>query len=219
MNVDSPGYKKVVEYFRHLGLTTDEITAYLHLLAKGPQTVLAISRGINTGRTKLYPLLDGLVQKQLITAHEKHYGTTYQAEPPNSIELLVKQAEKEAYNLRSDLSDALHKLKQIELTSPSSSSIQEFKGTDGLRQIYWQMSCYHGEKQIAPIKTVQKVLGSAFLAKNQAETATIYQNHPFEHEVYLYGSNVALLTPKSGVIIKNSLLADNYKTIFTTICK
>lgn len=219
MNVDSPEYKKVVDYLRHLSLSPDEITAYLYLLSHGPQTVLALSRGIKTGRTKLYPLLENLSEKQLILSNQRHYGTTYQAFSAESIELLVSETEKKAQSLRSDLPAILQNVKQLELTSPITSKINDYPDKDGLRQLYWETSQFQGEKLIAPLKSVQKTLGSAFLAKNPLNRAIIYQKHPFDQEIHLYGNNIALFSSDYGLLISNQLLVDHYKTIFNLLCK
>ncbi len=69
------------------------------LLQHGFQTVLTISRGLKTGRTKLYPLLEELAEKQLVTIHERHYGTSYEAQPPEVLELLVADREQKGGKL------------------------------------------------------------------------------------------------------------------------
>lgn len=79
MNVDKSPEQKVVAYLKQLGLEQEQALVYLYLLKNGPGTVLAISRGLKTGRTKLYPLLSDLADKQLIAVHERHYGTSYEA--------------------------------------------------------------------------------------------------------------------------------------------
>src|SRR5689334_14001984 len=93
--------QKVVRFLKQLGLNDEQAQAYLYLLQKGPQTVLSLSRGIKTGRTKLYPLLEDLAKRQLITIHERHYGTSYEAQPPAAIEFLILERERAAESLRS----------------------------------------------------------------------------------------------------------------------
>lgn len=215
MNVDKPVDKKVVNFLRHLNFSTDEIDAYLYLLAHGPQTVLALSRGIKTGRTKLYPLLDKLADKQLVTVHERHYGTTYQASSPAALEFLVAEAEQATNQLRSQLPGTLQLLNQVEQASPVSSYITEYTGLDGLKQLYWQTSQYAGERQVIAHPAIRKVLGAAFLAKHPLQTTNTAAK--LDQEVHVYGSTVAILNASGGVAIQNKELADNYRQLLSLL--
>ena len=62
--MDNAHVKKLVGYLKQLGLTAEQSAVYLHLVSKGPSSVLDISRGLKTGRTKLYPLLEELAKNQ-----------------------------------------------------------------------------------------------------------------------------------------------------------
>ena len=115
MNVEKQQQEKVVSYLKQLGLSSEQTLAYIFLLQHGPQTVLQISRGLNTGRTKLYPLLESLADKQLITVHERHYGTSYEAQSLDSLDFLVGEHERKATSLRSNLPAAQHVLQALTL--------------------------------------------------------------------------------------------------------
>src|SRR2546423_832410 len=130
MVVDKSAQQKVVGYLKQLGVDTEQAAAYIYLLQHGPNTVLAISRGLKTGRTKLYPLLDELAEKQLITIHERHYGTSYEAQPPETLDFLVSETERKASALRLSLPAALNILKSLELKSPTTSRVAEYRGVD-----------------------------------------------------------------------------------------
>ena len=58
MGVDNSYVEKVVGFLGQLGLGNEQAAVYLFLMKEGPGTVLSISRGLGSGRTKLYPLLD-----------------------------------------------------------------------------------------------------------------------------------------------------------------
>ena len=135
MIVDKSLQNKVVGYLKQLGLDQEQALVYLHLLEAGPSTVLAISRGLKTGRTKLYLLLDNLAEKQLIAIHERYYGTGYEAQKPEVIEFLVNEHERKAESLRSSLPAAINILKGMENNSPTHTKIREYRGVDGLKQM------------------------------------------------------------------------------------
>lgn len=165
MAVDKSLQKKVVGYLKLLGLNDEQAHVYLYLLAHGPSSVLTISRGIKTGRTKLYPLLESLSQKQLIVTHERHYGTSYEAQPPQAVEFLVSEKERVAQGLRSSLPAVLNTLGALQTESPSHSKIIEYKGVDGLKQMNFNLTKADGEYRTFELAGLDKHLGSHFADK------------------------------------------------------
>jgi sugar-specific transcriptional regulator TrmB len=165
MVVDKSLHQKVVRYLKHLGLEQEEALVYLHLLANGPQTVLAISRGLKTGRTKLYPLLEQLADKQLVHIHERHYGTSYEAQDPKVIEFLVNEHERKAESMRSSLPAALNILKDYRYDSPSTSKVIEYRGVDGLKQMNFNLTKASKEFRVFELAGLDKHLGAHFAEK------------------------------------------------------
>ena len=165
MDVDNSLENKVVGYLKQLGLDREQALVYLFLLQNGPDTVLAISRGLKTGRTKLYPLLEDLSEKQLITIHERHYGTSYEAQNPEVIEFLVSEKEHNAEALRSSLPAALNILQNIQNESPVHTKIIEYKGVDGLKQMNFNLSKAKNEFRVFELAGLDKHLGKHFAQK------------------------------------------------------
>jgi sugar-specific transcriptional regulator TrmB len=133
-------YNKVVTFLKHLGLDSEQAALYLYLQQHGQSTVLALSRGLDTGRTKLYPALEEMVAKQVVAVHERHYGTTYEALPPQNLEFLVAEAERKASGLRHDLGATLHALSTLAKNTGTTTRVIEYKGIDGLKQMNWNLA-------------------------------------------------------------------------------
>ncbi|HTE21670.1 MAG TPA: helix-turn-helix domain-containing protein [Candidatus Limnocylindria bacterium] len=167
MHEDKSQHKKVVAYLEHLGLSAERTQVYLFLLQHGPSTVLAISRGIKSGRTKLYPLLEELAEKQLLTIHERHYGTSYEAQPPASLEFLVTEYERKSENLRSNLPAALHFLQDMQQQAPTTSRIAEYRGVDGLKQMNFNLTRADKEFRVFELAGMDKHLGKHFAGKQR----------------------------------------------------
>lgn len=165
MPVDNTVIKKVVGYLKQLGLDDEQARVYLYLLEHGPSTVLAISRGIDSGRTKLYPLLEDLANKQLITTHERHYGTSYEAQQATALEFLVLERERKADGLRKNLPAVLSALSQLGINSPTQSRIVEYKGVDGLKQMNFNLTKAEGEYRVFELAGLDKLLGDHFADK------------------------------------------------------
>lgn len=170
MDVDKIQREKVVRYLRQLGLDAEESSVYLCLLGTGAQTVLQISKATSVGRTKLYPLLENMANKQLVTVHERHYGTTYEAQPPEVLEFLVSQYEQSVAQLRSNLPAATRLLQQIALTSPTTSRIAEYRGVDGLKQMNFNLTKAESEYRVIELAGLDKHLGKHFAEKMRERT-------------------------------------------------
>jgi len=165
MDVENNLQEKVVAYLEQLGLSGEQALAYLFLLQNGPQTVLALSRGLETGRTKLYPLLEDLATKQLITVHERHYGTSYEAQTPEVVEFLVSEKEQEAEKLRGGLKPITTQLQNLQMRSPTTSKIIEYHGIDGLKQMNWNLGKADGEFRVLELSHLSDHLGKHFAEK------------------------------------------------------
>ncbi len=165
MVVDKSVQLKVVRYLKHLGLDAEQADVYLYLLQHGPSTVLALSRGLKTGRTKLYPLLEDLAAKQLVAIHERHYGTSYEAQPPETLDFLVTEKERKAENLRGNLPAVTHALKALQLQAPTTSKVVEYHGTDGLKQMNYNLTKADGEFRVYELAGLDKHLGNHFANK------------------------------------------------------
>lgn len=165
MPVDKSVQDKVVRYLKQLGLATEQADIYLYLLSQGPATVLAISRGLKTGRTKLYPLLEDLAAKQLIAVHERHYGTSYEAQSPETLDFLVSEAERKAENLRSNLPAVAHALQALQIQAPTTSRVVEYRGVDGLKQMNWNLTKADKEFRVFELAGLDKHLGKHFADK------------------------------------------------------
>ncbi|MFO0970777.1 MAG: helix-turn-helix domain-containing protein [Candidatus Saccharimonadales bacterium] len=165
MHVDNSLQNKVVRYLKQLGLEREQALVYLFLLQNGQNTVLAISKGLKTGRTKLYPLLEELAEKQLVVIHERHYGTSYEAQKPEVIEFLVSEHERKAEALRSSLPAAVNILENLQQQSPTHTKIVEYRGIDGLKQMNFNLSKATKEYRVFELAGLDKHLGTHFAQK------------------------------------------------------
>jgi len=165
MDAEKSLKQKVVAYLRHLGVSADQSQAYLQLLQQGPQTVLSLSRHLKTGRTKLYPLLEDLAAKQLITIHERHYGTSYEAQPPDVLAFLVAEKVRQAENLQTALPSIQHTLTALQIHSPQTSRIIEYRGIDGLKQMNFNLTKAAKEFRVFELEALSMHLGTHFAEK------------------------------------------------------
>lgn len=177
---------KLVSFLKQLSLDDEQASVYLYLQENGPSTVLAISRGLQTGRTKLYPALDEMVRKQVVASHERHYGTTFEALPPENLEFLVSELERKADIARHNFKESIHAFSQLRANSPTGSKVIEYHGIDGLKQMNWNLvSKAKGHYKVFELDAFQNHTGfnkhfkdklDAIEIKNKLETYDLTNN-------------------------------------------
>lgn len=138
----------ILGYLKRLGLNSDQANLYIYLHVLGPSTVVALSKAIGTGRTRLYPVLESLHELGLVVIHEKHYGTKYEALSPQSLEYLVAEIETKSQQLRTELSSVQNAIAQLSGSVTKGSKVIEYKGIEGLKQINFNLTKAHKECRV-----------------------------------------------------------------------
>lgn len=121
------------------GLNADEASVYLYLLEKRVATALNISRNLHIGRTKVYRLLDRLIEKRLTVQKLDSAGLKFIATDPSSFEAILSSKESELSNLRSSLPQVIQSLKNKIGPSMPGSQILYYHGKQGLAQVNWNL--------------------------------------------------------------------------------
>lgn len=121
------------------GLTSEESSIYLNLLESGTSSALKISRHTNMARTKVYRVLDKLIQKQLVVQEYNRNGFKFKANHPSKLNQLITQREVEISTLKQSLPQTVELLeKHINLSHPQS-QVLYYQGRDGLSQVNWNL--------------------------------------------------------------------------------
>src|SRR3990172_9799211 len=96
------------------GFTAGEARVYLALLASGESKVGPIIRTSGISRSKVYDILERLINKHVVSKVEKKGAFCYQALPPNSLLNLVKEKEKQLRREQEHLQKALPQLAALQ---------------------------------------------------------------------------------------------------------
>jgi sugar-specific transcriptional regulator TrmB len=127
------------------GLTEEESKIYLNLLKNNSSTALSISRNINMGRTKVYRILDKLIEKQLVAQQFDGVGFKFKANHPSKLEFILDKKETELSSLRKSLPETLSTLEShINIDHPES-QVLYYRGQEGLSQVNWNLLKADGE--------------------------------------------------------------------------
>lgn len=147
-----------------LGLEERESKIYLALLELGESTVLPIARLSGIQRTYCYDILASLQEQGLVSHLEKNGRRRYVAEPPETLERLIKSR-------LTDLQEALPELKSLHNRAPGKPRVRYYEGRDGLITIYEELLQTDSLDAIASPRHIEATLGDYFTRYATAQLA------------------------------------------------
>jgi predicted transcriptional regulator len=136
---------KVISLLEPFGISVDEARVYLELLEKGTATALQVSRNIGIGRTKVYRILDKLIEFQLVTQKYQESGFAFVANDPAQFKMLLSKREGEVVALKYMLPDLVASLNAHSGRGKPGSEVLYYKGKRGLTQVNFNLLKAKGE--------------------------------------------------------------------------
>lgn len=134
------------------GLTADEASLYLNLWEDGCNSALLLSRRLNLARTKVYRILDKLINLGLVIVKLGDRGKVFEAANVKQLSMLVNQKEFEAQNLKTHLSALEQELEALRRSNRHESKVLFYQGIEGLKQVTWNSLRAKGELSTFEIK-------------------------------------------------------------------
>ncbi|HEY5805929.1 MAG TPA: helix-turn-helix domain-containing protein [Candidatus Saccharimonadales bacterium] len=123
-------------YFAKLGLEPEIADLYLALHTYGPQTISELSRNSKVERTRIYRLIDRLMETSLVELESRHKRGVIKAAPIANLRILIAGRENELKNLQDELGLIEQILARNSLSSPAV-RVQFYAGSEGARQLLW----------------------------------------------------------------------------------
>jgi hypothetical protein len=136
MLVDTPVIRT---YFAKLGLEAEIADLYLALHAHGPQTISELSRNSGVERTRIYRLIDTLLESNLVEVESHHKRGVIKAAPIANLHILISQKEQELKSLQDELGLIEQVLARNSLSSPAT-RVQFYQGAEGAKQMFWNQT-------------------------------------------------------------------------------
>ena len=115
-----------------LGLSDKEAKVYLAALELGASSVQKIALKAKINRATTYVILESLRKKGLTTSYDQGKKAFFSAEPPQTLDLLVKKLESEIKEKRSELGDILPELKAIFNAAGGKPKVRFYEGKEGI---------------------------------------------------------------------------------------
>lgn len=163
----------VRNYFAKLGLESEIADIYLALHANGPQTISALSRNSKVERTKIYRIIDRLLESNLIEVETHSKRGIVKAAPISNLHILLNQKEQDLRSLQDELGLIEQVLARNSLSDPST-RVQFYTGAEGVRQMQWNQTKAKSELLSIIDEPISEALGKAFTLRwaeaiNQSE--------------------------------------------------
>lgn len=151
----------VRSYFAKLGFEPEIADIYLALYAEGPQTISALARSSGVERTKIYRLIDTLLESSLVEVEPHYKRGVIKAAPISNLHILITQKAQELKSLQSDLELIEQVLSRNSLSNPAT-RVQFYNGAEGVRQIRWNQT--HANSEVLSImnEPIDAALGKTF---------------------------------------------------------
>ena len=151
-------------YFFKLGLSSEIADIYLALHAHGKQTISELARHSGVERTRIYRLMDELVDSNLVETEQQYKRILLSAAPVSNLQVILTKKEQELQELRGGLHDLQQSFMQASLHSPAT-KIQSYRGVDGLKQMFWNETRSTGENLSILYENMQGRTGLAFFQR------------------------------------------------------
>ncbi len=117
--------KELLDY----GLTSKQARVYLALLQLGTSNIQAIAEKARVERTNTYDAVQGLIDRRLISITTQGKKRLFVAEPPESLEVIIKEKAKK-------LKDLLPELRSLHNISEFKPKIRFYPGVEGYKAVY-----------------------------------------------------------------------------------
>lgn len=120
------------KYLEDLGLSEKEAKVYLSLLEVDNDSVLDLADKTKINRTTIYPVLESLSKKGLISEVKVDKKVRFQAEPPERLETYVERQRIGLEEHSKRLKDVIPQLKSIYKEDSEKPIAKFFEGKDGV---------------------------------------------------------------------------------------
>lgn len=134
--------KQIDDFLKHLGLSEAESKIYARLLEIGQSSITELAHSLSMNRVTAHFNIQSLIDKGLITHVKLGRLREITAQPPQVLQYLVEQKEKEAADARGEFNLTLPLLTKSMPTKENSAGkfdVKFYEGKNGVRAIYREL--------------------------------------------------------------------------------
>lgn len=173
MSGDTDSLSKLLTQF---DMSEDEGKLYIYSLKEDRITALQASKDLKIARTKVYRLLEKLIERGIMIEEVRDYGTKFRAQSPEKFLEIMHQKEKELLMLKSTTPTLVNQLASLQSLIGPDSKILNYRGAEGLKQVTWNSTKTKGDFRIYEISSLHSMVDYEFAEKARQEFAKKPQN-------------------------------------------
>jgi DNA-binding MarR family transcriptional regulator len=177
------------DFLKQLGYTDESAKIYLALTKTGPSTLLNISKVSGIERTKLYRMIDELIENGILEEVPAYKRKMVKAVDLVTIELLLKEKESQLKTLRESLPLFSQAVSDISIDLVPDVNVTYYRGVEGMKQMIW-----HSVSDVDFLRTYSyrfwnDILGDKFtleanriLRENKTKIHDLYSDQYLEYK-------------------------------------
>jgi len=148
------------QYLQEIGLSEKESRIYLALLQVDRNTVQELANRTKINRTTVYPVLESLQKKGLVSEIQEGKKVEFMAEPPERLETYAERQRVVFEEHAARLKDIIPQIKSIQREQGERPVVKYFEGRDGAISAYEEFYGFSGSET----KTGYYILNSDLLS-------------------------------------------------------
>lgn len=133
------------KYLEEIGLSQKESQIYLALLQVDSESIQDLAKRTGINRTTVYPVLETLQKKGLVSEVQKGKKIEYVAAPPERLETFVERQKVMLQERSERLKDIIPQIKSIQRESGEKPIVKYFEGRDGAIAAYEEFYAFDPE--------------------------------------------------------------------------
>jgi len=131
------------QFLQEIGLSEKEVKVYLSLIQVDRDGVQDIAKKTGINRTTVYPVIESLQKKGLVSEVQEGKKIEYMAEPPERLETFVERQRVVFEEHTKRLKDVIPQIKSLERKNGERPVVKYFEGRDGAVSAYEEFYGMH----------------------------------------------------------------------------
>lgn len=123
------------KYLKEIGLSEKEAEVYLALLEGDSFSILEVAKKTKINRTTIYPVIESLSEKGLVSETTTNKKVQYQAESPDRLETFIERQKILLEENSKKIKDVIPQLKSMQRESGERPVVKYFEGKEGILSV------------------------------------------------------------------------------------
>ncbi len=152
-----------------LGLSSEEANIYSVLVEKGPSTILQVSRETKINRTKIYRLLDLMLERGIVEEVVDEKRKLLKAADTTKLEYFVKEQESKSKTLTELFPQVRELISNTTSLVQPGTKVLFYRGSEGIKQMVWNTLRSNSECVGFTYRDLDEIVGGEFATKWKEE--------------------------------------------------